>query len=384
MKLAVFTVGYNRIEGMLRLINSLKEVDFFGSRVDFIISLDKSNIEEQLVSAVSPIEWPFGEKKIRTFPERQGLRKHILSCGDFLSDYDAIAVLEDDLLVSPSFYSYIRACYAKYSENENIAGVSLYKHLYNVNSSQPFEPEQTQYDVYFMQFAMSWGQLWFRKQWFAFKDWYEKNNAEFGLTDGIPDCVCKWSNSSWLKYHIRYCIETNKFFVYPYQSITTCFSEEGEHAKTKLTTFQVPILSDIKKEYLLPDYEKAVKYDAFFERIIENVSIGAISSKELFFDIYVQKHKFEGKRYIISTQDLPYKVIDSFALDMRPHEINVLRCIKGSNIFFYDSMISCNAPKRNREALFRYYYRLDGNPYEVLYSAATRVKEKLFKTIKRK
>lgn len=372
MRFAVVVVGYNRIEGIIRLIYSLNVVDYFGDRVDLIISLDKSDMEGKIVLAVTQIEWPFGEIKIRTFPERQGLRRHVLSCGEFLSDYDAIAVLEDDLLVSPSLYSYARACYEKYADNENIAGVSLYKHLYNQNSSRPFEPESTQYDAYFMQYAASWGQIWFRKQWQAFQEWYGEHAATFGLTEGVPDHICRWPNSSWLKYHIRYCIETNKYFVYPYQSISTCFSEKGEHTGRKLTKYQVPVISDIKAEFALPDYEKAIKYDAYFERVFDGVSICGISSNDICMDIYGQKHSFDGKRYVVSTQALPYKVIDSFSLDMRPHENNILYGIKGRDFFLYDSLVNCKAPKRNREAIFRYYFRLDGNSLDVLYSAVHR------------
>ena len=39
--------------------------------------------------------WEYGEKIVRTFPERQGLKKHILQCGDYTSKYDVVVILED-------------------------------------------------------------------------------------------------------------------------------------------------------------------------------------------------------------------------------------------------------------------------------------------------
>lgn len=81
-----------------------------------------------------------GRKKIYTYPERLGLRKHILKCGDFLDFYDALVVLEDDLVVAPSFYMYVLMTVNKYIENNNIAGISLYTHLWNHNAGLPFTP----------------------------------------------------------------------------------------------------------------------------------------------------------------------------------------------------------------------------------------------------
>ena len=87
------------------------------------------------------------EKKLYTYPERLGLRKHILKCGDFLDFYDALVVLEDDLVVAPSFYMYVLMTVNKYIENNNIAGISLYTHLWNHNAGLPFTPCPSMYDV---------------------------------------------------------------------------------------------------------------------------------------------------------------------------------------------------------------------------------------------
>ena len=104
---ALVVIGYNRIPGMLRLLESIEHAEYGNDQVTLIVSLDNcgdSGPEE----AAKSFRWTHGEKIVRTFPERQGLRNHILSCGDFLKEYDAIAVLEDDLLVSPAYYQYMK------------------------------------------------------------------------------------------------------------------------------------------------------------------------------------------------------------------------------------------------------------------------------------
>ena len=124
---------------------------------------------------------------------------------------------------------------------------------------------KSEYDVYFMNCAQSWGQVWMRKSWFAFYDWYQNNSDEFNLPY-LPDSLNKWPKTSWLKYHTRYCIETNKYFVYPYYSLSTNNSDVGTHNQAKDTLFQVPFSYFEMKTYKLPEVEESVvKYDGFFE-----------------------------------------------------------------------------------------------------------------------
>ena len=80
-KIAIVSVGYNRPYGMKRLWNDLLKADYENDSVTLVISLDKSDIQPELIRLAEEFEWPHGEKIIRAFPERQGLRPHIISCG---------------------------------------------------------------------------------------------------------------------------------------------------------------------------------------------------------------------------------------------------------------------------------------------------------------
>ena len=128
---------------------------------------------------------------------------------EYLNEYDAISVLEDDIIVSPGYYQYMKQAVKCYKENMDIAGISLYSHKMNVNVDLPFVPEPDGYDVFFMQFAQSWGQIWMREQWFAFREWYLTHAEEPVAANNVPGFVSGWPKTSWLKYHIKYCIEKN-------------------------------------------------------------------------------------------------------------------------------------------------------------------------------
>ena len=73
-------------------------------------------------------QWRFGEKEVRIAEKHLGLKAHLLRCGDLTSEFGSIILLEDDLLVSPVFYSFVLEASVFYKGQKNIAGISLYKY----------------------------------------------------------------------------------------------------------------------------------------------------------------------------------------------------------------------------------------------------------------
>lgn len=354
---AIVVVAYNRPDGMLRLLRSLEKADYLDESVPLIISIDHSGVSE-VEEAAKAFQWSHGEKKIRTFETRQGLRKHILSCGEFLETYDALVVLEDDLIVSPFFYFYVRQSVDTYSDQKQIAGISLYAPVTNWNAELPFIPEHGASDAYFMQYAQSWGQIWLKDAWKSFMDWYaihgedpkEGSPAKESLIkkstvsgSDIPLWVTTWKDTSWLKYHITYCIRENIYFVYPYVSLTTCFSDAGQHSEKTSTMFQTPLLGEKKESFILPELsERAIRYDGFFERegLEQYLDINGKTLKEdgkrVTADLYGRKQVFDGFDYVVSMRELPFEKVRSFGLQLRPHDANVVYQIPGEELFLYD------------------------------------------------
>ncbi len=261
---AVVAVGYNRPDCMLRLLNSLNQADYCGDLVPLIISIDNSG-NDSVLQIAEEFKWDHGEKIIKTYPQRLGLRKHILTCGGFTKQYQNTAVFEDDLYVSECYYRFAKQAVEFYKDDDRIAGVALYSNFWDQGSNRPFLPISDQYDVYFMQYACSWGQIWTKEKWKKFLSWYNENDGEISFSPKIPENVGQWSNNSWLKYHIKYCIETNKFFVYPRIPFSTNFSSKGQHNIKDSNGYQVPIQVNYTREYIFSSFdESCVKYDAFF------------------------------------------------------------------------------------------------------------------------
>ena len=335
MNIGILVIAYNRVESLKRLLYSLNYSHYERNDISLIISIDKGDNRE-VVAYANSFEWLHGLKKIIMHKENLGLRKHVLLCGSYLEEYDALIVLEDDIFVAPSFFLFAQSAVDYYHSDPKIAGISLYSFSLNYQTNMPFIPEKKDADVYFMSCAQSWGQVWLKNQWKEFMKWYDEHEKDPWNEAKLPKVICNWPKSSWLKYHTRYCIEKEKYFVYPYISYTTNFSDEGTHSKGLNTAYQVPLqqgLLSIFKFVILDN--KAVIYDGYFERVGLGYYLN-ISEDNLCVNFYDEK-QINGYRYLLSSRKLPYEVVKSFALSLKPYELNIYYDIFGEDLFLYDT-----------------------------------------------
>lgn len=354
MNIGICVIAYNRLNSLKRVLRSLSEAYYDNNNIPLIISIDKSDNNDVSEFADS-FEWQYGSKNVIKHSVNLGLRNHVLLCGELLEYYDALVVLEDDITVAPSFYFYARQCVDEFHDNPLIAGISLYSFPFNYHNYLPFYPLYSDSDVFLIQNAQSWGEVWMKDSWRAFKKWYDNNNEEFAELPHLPKSICDWPKSSWLKYHTKYCIEQNKYFIYPYVSLSTNNSDIGVHCASNNTVLQSKMLYG-KKEYFY--LNPIIRYDSFFENEAIYDSLG-IAKDELCVDIYGCKANRENKRYWLTTSCEPYKVICKFGLSQKPYEWNIINKVPGSVIFLYDTNEKGVKPKRtiqNRIDLLKYWY----------------------------
>ena len=336
VKPAIVAVGYNRPHAMKRLLDSICAADYPFDDIALIVSIDECEKSDQVEAVARDIEWKHGEKVIRRFPERQGLRKHVLQCGDLSQKYGAIIVLEDDLMVSPSFYHYTYHAVNKYINFDSLAGVSLYSHAWNGYANLQFIPERSPYDVYFGQYSVSWGQCWLKDRWADFRDWYSLHEDKLPSENKyMPENISQWNQHSWGKYFASYVAEKGIYYVVPYFSMTTNFSEIGQHSSNISTAHQVPLLTGIKKEFEMPNPDKAVKYDMFFERILNGIEVAGIPGENICVNLNSTKKDCLGHPYVLTTQKMTNEKVASFGMMMHPIDSNVVNVVSGNDIFLY-------------------------------------------------
>ncbi len=338
IKPAIVAVGYNRPAGMKRLLESIAKANYDVTDIHLIVSIDESDRSDEVEQVARLFKWEHGTLEIRRFPKRQGLRKHIVQCGDYSKQYGAVIILEDDLIVSEDFYIFACRAHEKYSEDERVCGVSLYSHRVNEFTRYRFCPAPSVYDVYLGDMVVTWGQSWTYEQWQRFKDWYLEHEDKLPeVNHKIPQKISEWTRS-WGRYFASYIADKGLSYIYPYQARSTCFSDYGEHNKSvvPLTFVQVPLLHGVPKEYRFGDYKELIRYDSFFERVLDSKHmICGISGEDICMDTGNMKTSADGRKYVVCNEELPHKKIASFALTLRPISLNVLAELPGNDLHLY-------------------------------------------------
>ena len=339
VKPAIVAVGYNRPDGMKRLLESIGRAHYDCEDVPLIVSIDESNRSDEVEAVAQAFEWIHGTKEIRRFPERQGLRKHIVQCGDYSEKYGAVIILEDDLIVAEDFYSYVCAAHEKYGDEEEVCGVSLYSYGCNPLSHYIFTPVPSLNDVFLGGMVVTWGQSWNARQWKNFKEWYFAHEDKLpDLNPDIPQDISSWRRS-WGRYFASFIAEKHLYYIYPYRARTTCFSDFGEHNKVTIpvTFVQVPLMRGCPQTYQMGDVSELIRYDVFYERVLSKEdTVCGIPGDEICMDLNNSKTRAGGKRYVVTNTILPYKEIHSFALTLRPASLNVTEGIPGNQLHLYD------------------------------------------------
>lgn len=335
-RIAIVTVGYNRQKSLSRLLNSLLAAEYPKTNIPLVISIDKSG-DEDLYQYVREFNWPYGDKLVNIQEDRLGLLKHIYQCGDLTKYFKAIVLLEDDLFLSPYFYSYVQQTIENYGICEEIAEISLYKNEVNGFVGLPVVNYQNGQDVFLHQDVSTWGECWTEQMWKSFCQWRDTHTDEDILKVDMPQQIKDYTRA-WSKYYNAYVVDTGKHVLYPNVSLTTNFSDAGEHGGDNNSLVQVNLLqSDFN--YRLGDVQDLARYDIYGNNEALYEWLG-LPKNEVRLDLYGFFNKCNDHRYILSTRNLPYKAIKSYALNLRPIELNIKYGIEGQGITLYDTSIS--------------------------------------------
>lgn len=371
---AIVIIAYNRSRSLERLLKSVGKAQYpENQKIPLVISIDKGD-NSDVIRVAENFTWTHGEKRVVCRKENLGLKRHVLLCGDYVQEFGSVILLEDDLYVSGAFYGFAKEALSYTEEDDRISGVSLYNHLLNVHTREPFLALPDGYDNWYFQFASSWGQAFTKKQWMGFRRWMEENDGKSITGKAMPANVSGWSHKSWLKYFICYMIETDRYFLYPRQSLTTNFSEEGTHAKETVNDLQVPMTPVLRRECLFSSLEESgAVYDAFFEnkklagKVLSIAGIhtdDAGAEHETEIDLYGYKPE-TGKRYLLTARALHYQVIASFARSLRPIDANVEQGLKGDAFFLYDRTKPADEPRTDDVQKYLYHYRAFKSRYGI-------------------
>lgn len=249
----VFT--YNRLDTVVSLINSLKQ-NLLSKDTEIIIFSDypkNENIFPDVIQVRKFLKTIDGFKSVKIVERNQnyGLAKNIIEgVTEIINKHGSIIVLEDDLVVSKNFLSFMNQALEFYKDDDNIFSISGF--TWNLKTIQNLDD-----DVYLSYRPSSWGWGTWKNQWknidwnvSDFNDFMQNkgekqkfNRGGADMTRMLNDYV-KGKNNSWAIRWAYAMYKQNKYCIYPKiskiqnigfgESATHC---KGTHIhKTKLDT----------------------------------------------------------------------------------------------------------------------------------------------------
>lgn len=324
----IVVLAYNRPKSLERLLRSLAEAQY-PTGVQLIISLE-GGASANVCQIAQGFACASLDVTVLQRPERLGLRRHVLACGDFAETHGSVIVLEDDLVVDRFFYAYASQALDFYQDAQAVAGIALYGHEYNEFANLPFSPMANGYDGYAMQVPCSWGQCWSRQQWAAFKAWYEgKQHGDLMALDRLPGSVKSWPESSWKKYFHGFMLVHDRYFIYPYQSYSSnCSDAGGSHTQEGTFLFQTGLALQSRPAPALkfcPIDQRDVLYDSFME------PVGTVVEQWLGLSAAQLEVDLQGIKPVELLRTKPFavtlkpggKALRRFAPNFRPPECNL-------------------------------------------------------------
>ena len=322
--IAIVVAAYNRPLSLQRLLQSLQKGNYASyQNITLVISIDHSGTND-CAAIASAFEWKLGNKEVIAHPAKQGLKNHILFCGDLSERFDAVIILEDDLFVSPAYYQYAQQAYHFYQHEEYVAGIALYQPVFNETAYCPFEPLHDGYDTYFMQVPCSWGQLWTKEQWRKFRS-YVNTDAVREHQHYLPHNVQQWPDaSSWKKMFYSYLAAHQLYFVYPRIGLSTNFGDTGQHITEHQTVFQTPLLIGDKQFHFSKLSDSMSVYDGYFELHGWVYNKWFNNHISVSFDLNGSKPLDTiSTEYLISCRKNKH-ALKKFAVSCYPFELNIL------------------------------------------------------------
>ena len=108
-------------------------------------------------------------------------------------------------------------------------------------------------------------------------------------------------------------------------------------------------------------------YDVFFENKIIHDILG-FDESELTIDLYGQKKCF--KKFLLTSKQLNFEIIKSYALRLRPHELNVILNLNGEAIFLYNTSNRHSNSKKKFYLLNQFIYDIKSSAKKDLMKAS--------------
>ena len=220
---------YNRPEETQRTLNALLNNNYAKDSDLFIFSDAARNQSEtepvKRVREIISVITGFKSVAIVEADKNKGLANSIIDgVTSVVNKYGKTIVLEDDLITSPNFLSYMNQSLDFYQDNKQIISISGCTYRVTI-------PDDYLYDVYFTHRMSSYGWATWKDRWNTV-DWEMKDYKRFRYNlkenfrfmrggDDLPRMLSAYMKGKINSWAIRFCYhqyKTNTYSVYPIES----------------------------------------------------------------------------------------------------------------------------------------------------------------------
>lgn len=320
----IFTIvisAFNRPKALTKLLNEIKNAKFISTRIDLIVSIDGGGCD--MNDAIGDFDWNFGSFSVIRHENNIGLARHFFYCGDLCLKLGPVVFLEEDMIISPFFESYVLASIEAFEDDPNIAAICLSNFEFDESSRTHLTPILDGSDTFFSRLPY-WGKIWLPKKWKLFKRWYSDTIDDLDrFQKTLPTAVESWPSSSFKKIFITYLIDQNLFCLMPRNALASNAALAGIHAKS-MPQYQVPLLMAEKKWTIKPFDKSLAVYDEYSEILqcrIKKLN-PALSAYD--FDVDLRgKRKFFSCEYVLSSRGASENIYE-FNDNMKPQEMAVI------------------------------------------------------------
>ena len=200
----------------------------------------------------------FARVEVRASSSNRGLGPSIIAgVSDIVSRYGRVIVMEDDLVVTPNFLSYMNAGLERFGNEDKVFSICGYSLDLRLNAYK--------YDTYLGHRSSSWGWATWKDRWESV-DWDPSENLidrrwrAFNRWGG-SDCsrmLSDWRKGKNKSWAIRFCFSQflqDKLSLFPVMSLVNPdggFTGEGTNCK-KYSRFRFVMDDGRKREFTYPD-----------------------------------------------------------------------------------------------------------------------------------
>ena len=249
----VLLFTYNRLELTKKTVSALQRNSLAGESELYIFS-DGAKDQKDADSVTQVRKYlktvsGFRKIVIHESIRNNGLANSIISgVSQVINEHGKVIVLEDDLITSKVFLSFVNQALDHYKDNSRIFSVAGYTRagMKGLNAK----------DVYFTQRASSWGWATWKEKWVDV-DWEVKDYGSFAKDRaarnefnkmgsdmaGMLDRQMRGEINSWAIRWCYYQFRNSLYTVYPAVSKISNigFSEEATHTKDKFNRFRTEL-----------------------------------------------------------------------------------------------------------------------------------------------